>query len=87
VLPDVVTRFAAVLGGEWPAAVIANATTDAQLTVRAPLRDIATAVAAAGIAAPATLVLGHVVNSIRAGDLSRAPEHEGIGHHLIGEPR
>jgi uroporphyrin-III C-methyltransferase / precorrin-2 dehydrogenase / sirohydrochlorin ferrochelatase len=87
VLPDIATRLAAVLGGEWPAAVIANATTDAQLTVRAPLRDIVTAVAAAGIAAPATLVLGQVVNSIRAEDLSGAPEHDGIGHHLMGEPR
>lgn len=79
-LPRIATRLIPVLGPEWPAALIAGATTEDQATVRAPLRDIAAAVAAAGIAAPATLVLGRVVNCVRepAGDL--------IGHHLVGEP-
>jgi uroporphyrin-III C-methyltransferase / precorrin-2 dehydrogenase / sirohydrochlorin ferrochelatase len=86
-LPRIVNRVVLVRGPEWPAALIANATTDAQVTVRAPLRDIVSAVAAAGIVAPATLVLGRVVNCIRADDPGRAPDHDAIGHHLIGEPR
>jgi uroporphyrin-III C-methyltransferase/precorrin-2 dehydrogenase/sirohydrochlorin ferrochelatase len=85
-LPRLVERLTPVLGAEWPAALIASATTEDQVTVRAPLRDIATAVAAAGITAPATLVLGRVVNSIRGEDLRRRPDREAIGHHLVGEP-
>jgi siroheme synthase len=87
VLPRVVERLTPLLGPEWPAAVIAGATTDAQTTVRAPLRDIATAVAAARIAAPATLVLGRVVDCIREENLAAAPSDDAIGHHLVGEPR
>jgi len=87
VLPAVVQRLTPLLGPEWPAAVIAGATTDAQTTVRAPLRDIAAAVVAARITAPATLVLGRVVDCIRQENLAAAPDHDAIGHHLVGEPR
>jgi len=87
VLPAVVQRLTPLLGGEWPAAVIAAATTDTETTVRAPLRDIAAAVAAARIAAPATLVLGRVVDCVREENLAAAPDHDRIGHHLVGEPR
>jgi uroporphyrin-III C-methyltransferase/precorrin-2 dehydrogenase/sirohydrochlorin ferrochelatase len=86
-LAGMVRRLARVLGPNWPAAVIANATTDTQVTVRAPLCEITAAVAHAGIAAPATLVVGRVVNRIREANHSRAPDHDVIGHHLLGEPR
>jgi uroporphyrin-III C-methyltransferase len=86
-LPRLVERLIPVLGPGWPAAVIAGATTEDQVTVRAPLRDIATAVDAAGITAPATLVLGRVVTAIRGEGLRRTPDREAIGHHLVGEPR
>jgi uroporphyrin-III C-methyltransferase/precorrin-2 dehydrogenase/sirohydrochlorin ferrochelatase len=87
VLPALVARLTPVLGPQWPAAVIAGATTESQTTVRAPLRDIAAAVAAASIAAPATLVLGRVVDCVRPEMLAAAPDHDAIGHHLVGEPR
>ena len=44
-----------------PAAVIASATTDAQLTVTASLSELANEANRAGIGAPATLVVGPVV--------------------------
>jgi uroporphyrin-III C-methyltransferase/precorrin-2 dehydrogenase/sirohydrochlorin ferrochelatase len=87
VLQAVVERLTPVLGPQWPAAVIAGATTDAETTVRAPLRDIAAAVTAARIVAPATLVLGGVVDCVRQENLAAAPDHDSIGHHLVGEPR
>jgi uroporphyrin-III C-methyltransferase / precorrin-2 dehydrogenase / sirohydrochlorin ferrochelatase len=87
VLPGIVRRLTPVLGPDWPAAVIANATTEAEVAVRAPLCGIAAAVSDAGIAAPATLVLGRVVNCIRADDYGDARHHDATGHHLIGEPR
>jgi hypothetical protein len=51
------------------------------------LGDIAAAVAAARIAAPATLVLGRVVECVRQEKPAAAPDHDAIGHHLVGEPR
>jgi uroporphyrin-III C-methyltransferase / precorrin-2 dehydrogenase / sirohydrochlorin ferrochelatase len=87
VLPALAERLTPLLGPQWPAAVIASATTEGQTTVRAPLCDITAAVAAARIVAPATLVLGRVVDCVRQENLAAAPDHDAIGHHLVGEPR
>jgi hypothetical protein len=32
-------------------------------------------------------VLGRVVDCVREENLAAAPDHDRIGHHLIGEPR
>jgi uroporphyrin-III C-methyltransferase/precorrin-2 dehydrogenase/sirohydrochlorin ferrochelatase len=47
---------------DTPAAVVHAATTSAQQVVRAPLADIATATEAAGVGAPAVVVIGAVVD-------------------------
>jgi uroporphyrinogen III methyltransferase/synthase len=60
-LPDIAARLIA--GGrdpETPAAVVASATTGAQRTVRAALREIAQAAREANIRAPAVIVIGAV---------------------------
>ncbi|HUY98255.1 MAG TPA: uroporphyrinogen-III C-methyltransferase [Verrucomicrobiae bacterium] len=59
-LGAIARRLAGVLGPERPAAVIAAAGWPQQQVVRAPIAAIAAAVRRAGIAAPATLVVGHV---------------------------
>jgi adenylylsulfate kinase len=33
------------------------------------------------------VVLGRVVDCLREENLAAAPDHDRIGHHLIGEPR
>jgi uroporphyrinogen III methyltransferase/synthase len=48
-------------GPDTPAAVVHWGTTGDQQTVEAPLRDLAAAVQAAGVAAPAVVVIGSVV--------------------------
>lgn len=53
-----------VLPGDRPAAVIASATLPEQRTVRAPLDRIARVAAEEGIAAPALLVVGEVVDAL-----------------------
>jgi uroporphyrin-III C-methyltransferase / precorrin-2 dehydrogenase / sirohydrochlorin ferrochelatase len=63
-LGELAARLAAALGGDHPAAVVSNATLDAEQVVRAPLRAIGDAVRQAGLAAPALLVVGHVVAAI-----------------------
>jgi uroporphyrin-III C-methyltransferase / precorrin-2 dehydrogenase / sirohydrochlorin ferrochelatase len=83
-LPDIAARLIA--GGrppDTPAAVIQRGTTERQVTVAAPLRDIAARVREAGLEPPAIVVVGEVV-SLRArlgwfaepwgGPLGRAPE-------------
>jgi uroporphyrin-III C-methyltransferase len=52
--------------GDTPAAAIASATTPRQQVVTAPLKDLAAAVAAAGLEPPAIIVVGEVV-SLRDG--------------------
>ena len=64
-LDEVSARLAPVLGEDWPAALIADATTAAQRVARAPLADLARAAQESEINAPATLVLGHVVNTLQ----------------------
>ena len=63
-LDQLSARLAAVLGADWPAALIADATTPDQRVVRAPLGTIDAAARMAGISAPATLVLGQVVHAL-----------------------
>lgn len=63
-LPQIVEQLLPRLGPEWPAAVIASATTPQEQVVRSTLGRLAEAVAEAGLAAPATLVVGHVVNAV-----------------------
>ncbi len=63
-LPQIVAQLLPRLGPEWPAAVIASATTPAERVVRAPLAELVGKVDAAGFKAPATLVIGRVVNAV-----------------------
>ncbi|HYU03182.1 MAG TPA: uroporphyrinogen-III C-methyltransferase [Jatrophihabitantaceae bacterium] len=57
--------------GTTPAAVIERATLDGERIVRAPLHDLADEVRRCGIAAPAVVVIGHVVDVLAAeGELS-----------------
>jgi uroporphyrin-III C-methyltransferase / precorrin-2 dehydrogenase / sirohydrochlorin ferrochelatase len=57
------------LGPDMPAALIAAATTDDQRVVRAPLGKIARAAREAELGAPATLVVGRVVDILSGGDV------------------
>ncbi|HEY8676648.1 MAG TPA: uroporphyrinogen-III C-methyltransferase [Candidatus Dormibacteraeota bacterium] len=61
-LDGVTARLQEALTASTPAAVIAGATTDEQRIVRAPLGEIERATREAGITAPATLVVGRVVD-------------------------
>lgn len=62
-LGQVISRIAGVTGADKPAALISDATTRDQLVVRSSLGSLEAAAAAAGIRAPATLVVGEVVRS------------------------
>jgi uroporphyrin-III C-methyltransferase len=74
VLPQIAARLTPVLGGEWPAALVAGATTTDQRVLRTSLGSLAAAAAAdAGLVAPATLVLGRVVDSVRPAGSASAP--------------
>lgn len=64
VLDDLAARLAQRLGPDRPAALVANATLPTQREARGTLRDIAASARAAGIEAPATLVVGEVVGAI-----------------------
>ncbi len=57
-------ELAGVLGGSWPAAVIANATLEAEQVVRATLGTIAAACRRGKMTSPATLVVGRVVDAV-----------------------
>jgi uroporphyrin-III C-methyltransferase / precorrin-2 dehydrogenase / sirohydrochlorin ferrochelatase len=70
-LAETAAALAAVLGGARPAAVVSGAGTRAQRVVRGDLATIAAACAAAGLPAPATLVVGEVV-AASAGQRERA---------------
>jgi len=67
-LPQVAARLADVLGDAQPAAVVAAAGTRRQQVVRGDLGTIAENCAAAGVAAPATLVIGEVVAAAGASE-------------------
>ena len=61
-LEAIAARLAAVLGSDWPAAIISQATTAYQMVVRAPIGSIAAAARAARLEPPSTLVVGNVVD-------------------------
>jgi uroporphyrin-III C-methyltransferase/precorrin-2 dehydrogenase/sirohydrochlorin ferrochelatase len=65
-LDAIAQRLLAVLGPDTPAAVISRATTATQQVVRAPLARIAAVAREARIEAPATLVVGAVVDVLVA---------------------
>jgi uroporphyrin-III C-methyltransferase/precorrin-2 dehydrogenase/sirohydrochlorin ferrochelatase len=65
VLDELAARLAGVLGPQRPAAVIANATLPTQRVVRGTLANIAGLARAGAVEAPATLVVGEVVNAVR----------------------
>ena len=67
-LPLVAARLADVLGDAQPAAVVAAAGTRRQQVVRGDLGTIAERCAAAGVTAPATLVIGEVVAAAGASE-------------------
>ena len=66
-LAETAQRLAEVLGGARPAAMVARAGTRRQEVVRGELATIAARCAAVEVAAPATLVVGHVVSATTAG--------------------
>ncbi|GAC1572665.1 MAG: siroheme synthase CysG [Candidatus Dormibacteria bacterium] len=72
-------RLVAVLGAGRPAALSADATTADQRVVRAPLGDIAAAARTSGISAPATLVLGQVVDALPGSATDRPCVGDGAG--------
>ncbi|HEY7202286.1 MAG TPA: uroporphyrinogen-III C-methyltransferase, partial [Candidatus Dormibacteraeota bacterium] len=74
-LATTAAELAAAVGGARPAAVVAEAGTPRQRMVRADLATIAEACEAAGIRAPATLVVGDVVAAAAAG----APRRSATG--------
>jgi uroporphyrin-III C-methyltransferase/precorrin-2 dehydrogenase/sirohydrochlorin ferrochelatase len=54
-------RLATVVGGDRPAALVGDASLPEQVVACAPLSELAAGAAAAGVQAPATLVVGRVV--------------------------
>jgi uroporphyrin-III C-methyltransferase / precorrin-2 dehydrogenase / sirohydrochlorin ferrochelatase len=67
----VTARLQQALGADMPAALISGATTDDQRVVRAPLGELGRAARVARIAAPATLVVGRVVDLLGQREQSR----------------
>ena len=65
-LEAICARLAAALGPGRPAALVASASLAGQEVVRAPVSRMARAAAEAGIGAPATLVVGEVVDAVPA---------------------
>jgi uroporphyrin-III C-methyltransferase/precorrin-2 dehydrogenase/sirohydrochlorin ferrochelatase len=66
-LPEVAGRLAEAVGADRPAAVVAAAGTPRQRVVRGTVGTIAARCSEAGLAAPATLVVGEVVTAAAAG--------------------
>lgn len=63
-LEALAAELAGVLGATWPAAVISNATMEAERFVRASLGTIAAACRRGEVTSPATLVVGRVVDAV-----------------------
>ena len=65
-LPRLVAELRPKLGDDWPVAVVAGASTAHEKIVRARLGDVVAATSAAGLGAPATIILGKVVEAAAA---------------------
>ena len=65
-LERVCARLAAAVGPDRPAALVASATLPDQEVLRAPIARLARVAQEAGIASPATLVVGEVVTAMPA---------------------
>jgi uroporphyrin-III C-methyltransferase/precorrin-2 dehydrogenase/sirohydrochlorin ferrochelatase len=61
------------VGAAMPAALVSDATMESQRVVRAPLGEIADIARDAGVASPATLIVGRVVDVLGDGGLDRVP--------------
>ena len=69
-LHEIAAEIGHAVGPSTPAAVISRATFDDQRSVSGPLADIARLADAARLAAPATLIVGEVVNAVSARSLA-----------------
>lgn len=74
-LADIAADIAEALGGSTPAAVVSRATLEDQRSVTGPIADIARLADEAHLAAPATLIVGDVVNVLA---------YAGTSSHLRG---
>ena len=73
-LAETAAELAGALGGDRPAAMVAAAGTARQRVVRGALATIVERCAEAGLAPPATLVVGHVVDAAGRQAARHAPE-------------
>ncbi|HUE68384.1 MAG TPA: uroporphyrinogen-III C-methyltransferase [Candidatus Acidoferrum sp.] len=69
-LRETAAEIAEAVGPSMPAAVVSRATFDDQRSVAGPLADIARLADAAGLSAPATLIVGEVVKAVSARSLA-----------------
>jgi uroporphyrinogen III methyltransferase/synthase len=78
-LEIICARLVAAIGPDRPAALVASATLREQRVVRAPLARVTRAAAEAGIASPATLVVGEVVDAIPLQQVGELVASAGVG--------
>jgi len=83
-LGSICARLASAVGPDRPAALVASATLRDQQVVRAPIARIARAASEAGIASPATLVVGDVVDAIPLQQVSALVASAGVGPGIDG---
>jgi siroheme synthase len=78
-LESICARLASAVGPDRPAALVASATLRDQQVVRAPIARIARAASEAGIASPATLLVGEVVDAIPVQQVGALVANAGLG--------
>jgi len=87
-LGDVCARLVAAVGPDRPAALVSSATLRDQEVLRAPIARMARVADEAGIASPATLVVGEVVDAMPAGEVGElvagAGFHSGVAELVVG---
>jgi siroheme synthase len=72
-LEGLTRRLMSVVGSQRPAALVSRATTGRQRVVRGTVSSVASIARSAGLEAPATLIVGEVVNAITPVALMREP--------------
>jgi uroporphyrin-III C-methyltransferase / precorrin-2 dehydrogenase / sirohydrochlorin ferrochelatase len=72
-LEGLTRRLMSVVGSQRPAALVSRATTGRQRVVRGTVSSVASIARSAGLEAPATLIVGEVVNAITPAALLREP--------------